>query len=57
MKIRMIREFAKMLEGTVHDIDEGPARQLIAEGYAAEQRAEPQVEKAQIEPHAERRAG
>jgi len=57
MKIRMIRDFAKMLEGTVHDIDEGPAGQLIAEGYAAEQRAEPQVEKAQIEPHAERRAG
>jgi len=41
MKIRMIRDFAKMLEGTVHDIDEGPAGQLIAEGYAAEKRAGP----------------
>ena len=56
MKIRMVRDFAKMLEGTVHDIDEGPARQLIAEGYAVEFRDDqPKIEKAQVQPKAERR--
>ena len=55
MKIRMVRDFAKMFEGTVQDIDEGPARQLIVEGYAVEYRDEPQIEKAQAEPTAERR--
>jgi hypothetical protein len=55
MKIRMIERFCKMLEGTVQDIDEGPARQLIAEGYAVEYRDEPKVEKAQATPQAERR--
>jgi hypothetical protein len=56
MKIRMIERFCKMLEGTVQDIDEGPARQLIAEGYAVEFRDdEPKIEKAQATPQAERR--
>jgi hypothetical protein len=55
MKIRMVRDFAKMFEDTTHDIDEGPARQLIAEGYAIEYRDEPKVEKAQATPQAERR--
>jgi hypothetical protein len=55
VKIRMIERFARMLEGTVHDIDEGPARQLIAEGYAVEYRDEQKVEKAQVTPVAERR--
>jgi hypothetical protein len=55
MKIRMVRDFAKMFEGTTHDIDEGPARQLISEGYAVEYRDEPKVEKAQVQPQAERR--
>jgi hypothetical protein len=51
----MVERFARMLEGTVHDIDEGPARQLIAEGYAVEYRDEQKVEKAQVTPVAERR--
>jgi hypothetical protein len=56
MKIRMIERFCKMLEGTVQDIEEGPARQLIAEGYAIEFREDqPKVEKAQATPQAERR--
>lgn len=55
MKIRMIQRFCKMAEGTVHDIDEKPARQLIEEGYAVEYRDEPKVEKAQVQPKAERR--
>ena len=55
MKIRMIERFCRMAEGTVQDIDEGPARQLIAEGYAVEYRDEPKIEKAQAEPVAERR--
>jgi hypothetical protein len=56
MKIRMIERFCKMLEGTVQDIEDGPARQLIAEGYAIEFRQDqPKVEKAQATPQAERR--
>jgi len=55
MKIRMIERFCKMAEGTVHDIDDGPARQLIAEGYAVEYRDSPIVENAQAAPKAERR--
>jgi hypothetical protein len=55
MKIRMIQRFCKMAEGTVHDVDEKPARQLIEEGYAVEYRDEPKVEKAQVQPKAERR--
>jgi hypothetical protein len=52
----MIERFCKMLEGTVQDIEEGPARQLIAEGYAIEFREdESKVEKAQATPQAERR--
>lgn len=55
MKIRMIQRYCKWAEGSVQEVADGPARQLIEEGYAVEYRDEPPVEKAVATPKAERR--